>query len=176
MPSEDFQLMSDRELSDIVAYLRSMPAVDREMAPPSLGPLGTILMATGELRLSADTIRDHQSAHAESPPEPAPTAEFGRHLAGICTGCHRPNFEGGPIAAGPPDWVPAANLTPHADGLAGWSYDDFLVALRDAKRPDGTDLREPMALVRPYAQRMTDVEIQAMWAYLQSISPVPDGH
>jgi hypothetical protein len=132
-------------------------------------------MATGELRLSADIIRDHHAEHPAHPPVTAPTPEFGRHLAGICTGCHRPNFEGGPIAAGPPDWLPAANLTPHADGLAGWTYEDFVRALREAKRPDGSDVRPPMALVRPYAMRMTDVELRAMWAYLETLPPVPDG-
>jgi hypothetical protein len=46
-------------------------------------------------------------------------------------------------------------------------------ALRQSQRPDGTALREPMTLVAPFAQQMKDVELQALWAYIQSIPPVP---
>ena len=39
-------------------------------------------------------------------------------------------------------------------------------------RPDGTPLRVPMTLMGPYAQRMTDVEMEALWLYLQSVAAV----
>ena len=98
--------------------------------------------------------------------------EFGEHLAGICTGCHRENLAGGPIAAGDPSWAPARNLTPHSDGLAGWIYEQFIAAMRDGIRPDGTELLMPMSLMLPYARRMTDVEMEALWTYLQSVPAV----
>ena len=119
MPSQDFQLMSDRELSDIIVYLQAQPPVDNEVPPVSWGPLGKVLMATGKLPLSADLIGSHDAPHTAYPPEADVTVEFGAHLAGICTGCHRADLSGGPIAGGDPSWVPARNLTPHADGLAG---------------------------------------------------------
>jgi mono/diheme cytochrome c family protein len=174
MPSEDFELMSDQELADVITYVQSMPAVDREMPPVSLGPLGTVLMATGNIPLSADLIEDHQAAHPERPPAAEPNAEFGAHIANVCSGCHRPTFQGGPIPAGPPDWLPASNLTPHPDGLAGWTYEQFVAAMREGRRPDGTQLGIPMTLMRPYAERMTEVELRALWAYLQSVPPLPD--
>lgn len=175
MPAEDYQRMSDRELSDIIAYIRSFPAVSQTMAPVSLGPLGTVLMATGQLPLSVTVVESHDTPHAVLPPEAAPTAEFGEHLAGVCTGCHRADLRGGPIAAGPPDWLPAANLTPHADGLAAWSYDDFRTAMREFRRPDGTELRAPMSLMQRYISNMDDTELEALWAYLQSLEPQPTG-
>jgi cytochrome c553 len=175
MPSEDFQLMSDRELSDIIAYLRTVPPVDNEVAPPSLGPVGTFLMATGGLPLSANVVPDHHAKHDVLPPTAEPTPEFGKHLAGVCTGCHRASFVGGPIPVGPPDWPPARNLTPHEQGLAGWTYEQFVKAMREAVRPDGTPLKPPMTLMAPYAQNMQDVELQALWAYIQSLPPQPTG-
>ncbi len=175
MPSEDFKAMSDQELSDIVAYISSRPPVAATVPPVTLGPLGTLLMAVGQIPLSADRIPDHDRAHAVSPPASEPTAEFGQHLANVCAGCHGTDFGGGPVPGGDPSWPPAANLTPHADGLAGWTYEQFVAALRTAKRPDGSDLRSPMSQVVPYGQRMTDVEIQALWAYLQSRPALPDG-
>lgn len=173
MPSEDYRLMSDRELSDIIVYLRAQPPVDNEVPPIRLGPLGKILVATGQLPLSADLIESHNEPHAVVPPPTAVSEEFGRHLAGVCTGCHRDDFSGGPIASGDPSWPPAGNLTPHADGLAEWSYDDFLAAMREGRRPDGTAIGAPMTLIMPYAQSMTDVEMEALWVYLRSIPARP---
>jgi len=173
MPSQDFQNMSDQELSDIVVFIRSQPAVDNVVPPVRLGPLGKVLVATGQLPLSAYLIPSHDSPHVRTPPPAEVTADFGAHLVGSCTGCHGEDLAGGPIAGGDPSWVPARNLTPHEDGLAGWTYDQFVAALRDGVRPDGTALREPMTFVNPYAQNMTDVELQALWLYLQSVPPVP---
>jgi mono/diheme cytochrome c family protein len=173
MPSEDFQRMSDQELSDIVAYIQSVPAVDNEVPRPSFGPLGTYLVATGQLPLAADRIAEHNAPHAVAPPGAGATAEFGRHLAGVCIGCHRENLAGGPIAGGDPAWVPARNLTSHAEGLGSWTYEQFAVTMRDGKRPDGTPLKPPMTVVMPYANRMTDTELQAIWAYLQSVPAHP---
>lgn len=174
MPSEDFQRMSDQELSDIVAYLQSVPAVDNEVPAISLGPLGTVLMAMGKLPLSADKI-DHEAPHPLVPPPARVDAEFGKHLAAPCVGCHRENLQGGPIAAGPPDWAPARNLTPHKEGLAGWTFPQFVKAMREGVRPDGTKLRAPMTLIAPYAQKMTAIELEALWAYISSAAPLPTG-
>lgn len=174
MPAEDYQRMSDQELSDIIVYIRSFPAVDNQTAPPSFGPLGTVLFALGEIPLSAGKV-DHEAAHPELPPEVANTVEFGKHLAGVCTGCHRATFEGGPVPGGPPDWLPASNITPHEDGLAGWEYDDFVVAMREMKRPDGSSLGAPMTLMERYTAKMTDTELRALWTYIQSVEPRPTG-
>ena len=165
--------MSDRELSDIITYLRSMPPVDKEVAPVSFGPLGTLLAATGKLPLSADLIEDHHSEHLTEPPATEATAEFGRHLAGVCTGCHGHDLQGGPIPAGPPDWPPAANLTPHVEGLADWTYAQFVTLMREGRRPDGTQTRMPMTLMMTYAGQMTETEMKALWAYLRSVEPGP---
>jgi mono/diheme cytochrome c family protein len=175
MPAEDFQLMSDQELSDIVSYIRSLPPVDNEVPEIKLGPLGTVLVATGALPFAALSVVEHDKTHPVLPPVSEVSVEFGRHLSGVCMGCHRADLSGGPIPGGDPSWVPARNLTPHAEGLAGWSYDDFVTAAREGKRPDGTDLQAPMTLILPYARNMTEVEMQALWAFLQSVEPKPTG-
>jgi cytochrome c553 len=175
MPSEDFVAMSDRELSDAVAYLQSFPPVDNTVATPSLGPLGKVLMATGALTLSADDIETHDAAHALMPPATGVTVEFGEHLAATCTGCHGVSLTGGPIVGGDPSWPPAKNLTPHETGLAAWALEDFRTAMTQGRRPDGTELLVPMTVVMPYARNMTDVEMEALWTYLRSLPALPTG-
>jgi mono/diheme cytochrome c family protein len=172
MPAEDFALMSDRELSDIVSYIRSMPPVDREQPAVSFGPVGTMLVATGQFTFPSDRI-EHGRPHQAEAPEATASVEFGKHVAQTCMGCHNPEFSGGKIVGGDPSWVPARNLTPHADGLGGWTYEQFHTAVTTGKRPDGTDLQAPMSLVVPYLQKATDVELQALFMYLQSLPPKP---
>jgi mono/diheme cytochrome c family protein len=172
MPSEEFQMMSDQELSDVVSYLGTFPPVDSDVPAPSLGPLGKVLLATGEMHLSADQIASHHAAHPAYPPAADVSAEFGRHVSGVCMGCHRPDLSGGPVVGGDPAWPPASNLTPHPEALGGWTYPEFVRAMRNGVRPDGTSLQAPMSTVTAYTRNMTDIEMQALWAYLQSLPPV----
>lgn len=173
MPAQDFQLMSDQELSDVVAYIRSMPPVDATVPPVSLGPLGTVLVATGALPLSVDIIGVHDRAHIARPPAAEVSVEFGRHMATVCSGCHGEAMAGGKVVGGDPAWPPAANLTPHADGVGEWSYSQFVTAMREGVRPDGGHLRAPMDGVVTFTRRMTDTELEALWAYLRSTPPIP---
>jgi mono/diheme cytochrome c family protein len=172
MPSEDFVEMSDQELSDIISYIRSMPPVDNVMAPSTHGPLGKFLIATGEMPLAAARMT-HKTTHAVMPPAAEANAEFGKHLATVCVGCHRSDYSGGPIVGGDPAWPPARNITPAPGALGGWTYEQFVAAVRDGKRPDGTDLRLPMTFVLPYLKNASDTELRALWAYLQTVPPVP---
>jgi len=172
MPSEDFQHMSDQELSDIVSYIRSLPPVNNTVPRSTFGPLGKVLVATGKMNFSASLIASRDTPHLIYPPAESASADFGKHLASICVGCHGPDLSGGPIAGGDPSWPPARNLTPDATGLKGWTYDQFVNALTRSRRPDGTALRSPMKEVAGDGQSMTRVERQALWGYLQTLRPV----
>jgi cytochrome c553 len=44
--------------------------------------------------------------------------------------------------------------------------------MREGVRKDGTPLREPMALMPKYAKNMTDIEMQALWAYISTVPAV----
>lgn len=166
MPSKDYVAMSDQELSDVIAYIRSQPAVDNEVPKPVVGPLFNVLIATGNIRFSAQDYAGN-TTHIVVPPATAPTAEFGKHLSFTCTGCHGDNLAGGPIEGGDPSWAPASNLTP--EGLKGWTYEQFDKTVRSGVRADGTPLKMPMTEVIPMLSNTTQEETQALWAYLQTL-------
>lgn len=174
MPSEDFVAMSDRELSDIVAYIQSVEPSDKPSPAPTFGPIGTMLVATGKIVRTAEKI-EHATEHRTFPPPVSATAEYGQHIIQVCTGCHRGGLEGGPMPFGPPDWPPAGNLTMHESGLAGWTVEDFKTAMRDGTSKDGTVLRAPMSEVMPFARNATDVELEAMFLYLESAPKLATG-
>ena len=66
----------------------------------------------------------------------------------------------------------AANLTPHpTTGLAGrYNEASFIKTLRTGRKPEGEPLLPPM----PWENigMMTDSDLKAVWAYLQSIKPI----
>jgi mono/diheme cytochrome c family protein len=169
MPSTDFYRITNRDLEKMIAYLETLPAVDQsEPYPePKTGPLGTMLVATGQLPFPAAII-DHTVPPLEDI-EPAVSVEYGEYLATTCTGCHRPDFTGGPLPGAGPDDIPAANLTP-AGNLGHWTQDDFIQTLRTGVTPDGKEL-DPQFMPWPTFERMTDDELAAVWLYLSSLEP-----
>jgi cytochrome c553 len=170
MPSIDFIGLSDQEVSDLAAYYWSLPPIDTPQAAIQIGPLGRFLIGFGQMPLSVEMI-DHTLSHRALPPPAAVDVEFGGHIVAVCAGCHRTDYTGGPILQGPPDWPPAANLTPHEEGLQGWTEEDFIRVFREAKSKDGRELREPMASIRE--MQITDVELKAMFLFLQQLEPKP---
>lgn len=68
----------------------------------------------------------------------------------------------------------AANLTPDkATGLGNWTEESFIRALRTGKhlgQADGREILPPMPW--PTIARMTDSDLKAMWAYLQSLPAI----
>lgn len=171
MPSSEFLNLSDHELSDVAAYIRSRPPVDRHIGPVRIGPVFSFLLAGDPKMLAAFRI-DHQKPHEVEPPPAEVTIEFGKHLAQTCTGCHNARLSGGKMD-GDPNMPIVANITPDATGLGGWTEADFLRAMREGKRPNGTAILTAMPW-QAYA-KMSDVELRAIWRYLQSVPAVPKG-
>jgi hypothetical protein len=75
------------------------------------------------------------------------------------------------MSHGGPQAPPAANLTPHASGLAGWSEADFLASMRTGRRPDGSEIDGRFMPWRAVGQA-SDQELQALWKFLRSLPSV----
>jgi len=172
MPSQEFVTLSDHELSDIVAYITSRPPVNRQIKPVRLGPVFAFLVASDPKSLAAFGI-DHQKPHAVEPPPEVVSVELGEHIVQACRGCHGDHLSGGKIS-GDPNMPIVANITPHETGLKDWTEADFLRALREGVRKDGTAIKTAM----PWQQfgKMNDVELKAVWAYLRTVPPVAKGN
>lgn len=165
MPSDEFQHLSDDDAAAIIAYLRSVPPVDRELPASRVGPLGHVLFAAGQLPLVPAERIDHTPRKRQAPPRGA-TVEYGRYLVSVggCTGCHGPDLAG--AAHGGP---PSPNITP-AGAIGSWSEADWFRAMREGKRPDGSAIQPPM----PWKSvgMMSDDEMRAMFMYLHTVPRV----
>lgn len=173
MPTTSFNLLSDEDVAAIVAYLRAAPPVDRPSRGSVVRPLGRLLYVAGQLPLMNESeLVPHDGITRRTPPAGA-TAEYGAYLAtvGGCTGCHGPGLSGGHVPGTPPSFKPAANLTP--TGIGQWSEQDFVTALREGKRPDGSVI-DPFMPVK-YTAQMTDDELRALYAHLRTVPPRETG-
>jgi mono/diheme cytochrome c family protein len=174
MRSMDFYYLSDDDLGDLLAYVKSIPPVDRnnEVAENiSLTFLGNVVYGAGAFgnQLSATMI--NQDNRPSSFPEPGVTAEYGDYLVNIngCRACHGAQLAGGKPSA--PDSPLAPNLTSGGE-LIAWTDADFIQTLRTGVALSGHPLN-PKFMPWPYKGRMTDDELKAIFLYLQSLPKLP---
>jgi cytochrome c553 len=166
MPSEDYNRFTDTDLAALVAHIRALPARSGGDAIVDLPPPLRILYGFGAIHDAAAKIN-----HTLPPSQPVPAgvnAQHGAYVANMCIGCHGDGLSGGRIPGGPPDWPPAANITPGADS-AMTRYPDaaaFMTMLRSGKRPDGTAIQ-----VMPFdsLSKLNDVDAQALYVYLKTV-------
>lgn len=168
MPVRDWATMADEDVAAIVAYVRSVPAVDRESQRSTVGPMGRALYVAGQLPLFESELIAHDGIERVRPATGV-SVEYGRYLAQIggCMGCHGSTLSGGKIPGTPPDFKPAANLTP--SGIGHYTEADFFRALREGKRPDGSAIDPFMPIGA--TKLMTDDDTRAIWIYLHTVPP-----
>jgi mono/diheme cytochrome c family protein len=172
MPSEDYNRFTDPDLSALVSYVRSLPPQSGGATVIELPPPVRVLYGFGAIKDAAAKI-DHSLPPSQPVPE-AVNAKHGAYVANMCIGCHGEHLSGGKVPGGPPDWPPAANLTP-GDHSAMPLYKDvsqFVAMLRSGKRPDGTPIK-----VMPFESlsKMNDVDAQALYEYLKTVPAKPFG-
>lgn len=169
MPSNDYYWMTDRETGALISYMKSLPAVDREVGETTYGPVGRVLYLLGELPIFKVEKID-ESIDRGPDPTPGITKVYGAHLARIggCHGCHGDDLAGGHIPGTPSEFLPASNITPHKDGLAGYNLAKFTGALRLGKAKDGHIL-DPEQMPWSTTALMTDRDMEALWLYVSSV-------
>jgi cytochrome c553 len=165
MPSADYRF-TEADLGAIIGYIRSMPPVDRTPAPMKVGPMARILGLFTTFPLSPAAHIDHASVRLASTPDGADPAATGAYLVSTagCRGCHGEDFTGG---GGPPPG--ASNITPV--GIGGWTEQQFMTAIREHIRPDGSKIDEAMP---PQYGQMADPDLRAIYAYLRTVPAAGD--
>jgi cytochrome c553 len=171
MPSRLYSHYSDEDMGALIAYLKQLPPVDSDLEPRRMGFPGTVLGGVlGYNEFTQIGRIDHEQVGAVAPVEGV-TAEYGEYLSyiGACRECHAENLAGNFIPDGPPM---GPNLTPGGE-LQGWSEADFMTVIRTGVKPSGAELNGEEMPWEMYSQ-MTEEELQALWAYLQSLPALPN--
>lgn len=172
MPSEDYNRLTDDDLASLIAYVRALPPTAGEGAVVELPLPVRALYGLGYIKDAAARI-DHTLPPSDPVPEGV-TVAHGEYVASMCQGCHGAGLAGGRVPGSPPDWPPAANLTPgEGTALALYPDADSLIAMfRSGRRPDGSAVK-----VMPFESlsEMSDTDLRALHLYLKSLPPRPHG-
>jgi cytochrome c553 len=164
MPVDHYRHLSDADLGALIAWFRSLPAVDNER---NTLELSVIAKAMIDLGLSGDVVRaaaiDHHAARLQPP------ADEGAYLVEIggCTFCHGPALTGGrglePGAPRGPDLTRSGRL-----GVRGCAA--LVAAMRTGTAADGHAI-DPRFMPWQAYRRMTDDELLAVCNHLQRVPP-----
>lgn len=182
MPYPRYGSMSEEDIHAIVAYLRTLRAVEKAVPPRTL---------TFPMNLITRTIP--APAQLTPAPDPGDKAAYGKYLvnAAVCADCHTPIddrgeavagmvFAGGMTFAHPKLGyrVNSANITPDADsGIGSWTEQQFIdkfKAFETAPNEPLTDAEQRQYTEMPWNDyaRMTREDLSAIYAYLRTVTPV----
>jgi len=175
MPYLDFRALSDEDLASIIVYLRSLPPVRRQQPKTDL-----IFPVKYLIRSVPQPLYTTVSEPDFSTPE-----KRGKYLVTIagCRDCHTPqdghgqplpgmDFGGGLILDGPWGRVASTNITPDPSGISYYDQATFTQAIRA-----GFVGSRKLNQIMPWHtyRGMTDEDIVAMFAYVNTLKPVRHG-
>lgn len=165
MPSSGYYHLTDEDLGELIAFLKSAPPVENDLGEIRLTFMTKVLLAAGafgETVLPAESI-DHTGARP-AVIAPGASVEYGDYLVRVtsCRDCHGAELAGGknPEPGGPP----GPNITP-GGSFGAWSLEDFLIATRTRKSEN-----------MPWEDfaHLSDHELEAIYLYLHSLPALED--
>lgn len=160
MPSDQFHVMGDADVRALVAYLRTQPAVERQIPETQLTLLGAVLVGAGIFPYSP---QPPIAGPVEAPPSGA-TAEYGEYLVTLagCRECHGETLQGGTS-----QFVPVGpNLLAI---LAQWSAEEFVATIRTGVDPYGNALNPETMPWPAYAAAFENAELKAIYTYIRTL-------
>lgn len=178
-PYTSYTRMTDDDLSDLRAYIFSLPPVDHPSIPHDAKfPFGWRFLVGAWKWLNFEP--------GSYLPEPAQSAQWNRgaylvRALAHCGECHSPRNAMGAVVeseflAGTedgPEGETTPNLTPHATGLAEWDEGDIIFMLQTGITPEGDVVGSLMSeVVEENTSKLSNEDVAAIAAYLKSLAPV----
>ena len=183
MPYMMKPMMSDKDVNDIIVYLRSddppLAAADTTVGPTHINLIGKIGMRVAASPQPYDT---GIARIDENDP-----VVYGRYLVGVigCYHCHSKKtlgidfhypekskgyLQGGIKLKDPKgNRLYGPNLTPDKEtGIGSFTLEDFDKAVRHGLSPSGRKLSPPM----DHFTSLTDKQLNAIYTYLRTVPPV----
>ena len=167
MPSDDYNNFSDADLGAIVAYVRSLPAINTSLPPNDIRALGLVLFALGQLPLQPAANIDHLA------PRSRPTRRhgwYGQYLASA-TGAPPATDQDSRAARSPGPVEGAVPALQTSLPRASAPGPDFIKRCADGRQAGDQDV-DAVALLCP-ADRQRTASALAVSA---GRTAAPDGH
>jgi mono/diheme cytochrome c family protein len=170
MPSGFYEIMTERDLNAVIAYLKTVKPVGNKVPDPVYKmPQGHPIPPGGDKPFTDAMMSDK--------------VKKGFYLATVahCMECHTPfgqrgrDFEGKYGAGGaefPGPWgvSHSRNITSSkTKGIGAWTDAEIKRAITQGVSKDGSKLKPPMGF--EYYAKMTDADLDAVIAYLRTVPP-----
>jgi mono/diheme cytochrome c family protein len=183
MPYPEYALMTPEDVDSIIKYLRTVPPNDNVVAADfpyfdQNPPVASI----DDAKVPHTTLPKTDPGYA--------AAERGRYIAKVaCMNCHTEELSYGipdfskPFAGGKKyTFIRGApvhtstNLTPHASGLASWSIDDIVSAIKTNKeKGTGREFCNTHPGGADRLGKMNDADLRDLATYIHTLPPVANG-
>ncbi|MFA6267554.1 MAG: c-type cytochrome [Pseudolabrys sp.] len=172
MPYPAYSLMSDRDVGDLWAYLRSVQPVKNAIVSNQLPfPVNIRLLLAGWNWLNFSP--------ADFKENPQKSAEWNRGAyivqgAGHCATCHSPKSvlgadKGGMTGAVLQNWL-APNITGNLhDGVGAWSADDIVAYLKTGSNKTSVASGPMAEVIEASTSKMNDADLRAVAVYLKDL-------
>lgn len=177
MPYFIYRNVSDEDMEAVVAYLRTLPAVQSQWPERTVRfPMSTLIQTfpeplDGPVPMPA---RDNRIA-------------YGEYLATVarCKFCHTPkdprSMEGKPgrdFAGGMPFFLNGKtmytmNLTPHETGLGAWTREQFVQRFKMYAEPISVSPEDNTLMNWVAFSGMTDDDLNMLYEFFMTLPPVP---
>jgi len=141
----DYSAMSNRDLGDLITYLKEIPPVDKKFSVASYGPMIPIFPALGVFTPAANI--DHRNTTRATDVVPGTSVEYGEYLFTTCAQCHGESF---------------------ARTLKNWKKEDFIKTFNTGVLPNGKYFGRTMS--SNIIMEMSDAELTSLWLYVSNDS------
>ncbi len=163
MPSSHFVGLSDSDIADLIAFLRSLPEKPSAAGRTQWGFGGKAMLAMGMFPVSAKMVDPAAHGPAETPGEPI---ALGRYIASAyCSACHGPDLSGDPQLDSP-------DLR---QAVTHYSVGEFAHFFATGEGRKGQNTQRMSGIIRRQLKYLTPAEVGDVYAYLTALKPKTQG-
>jgi mono/diheme cytochrome c family protein len=171
MPTGFYGIVTDSDMDAIVAYVRTIPAVNNAVTPPIY-----------KIKAAAQIFPGAEQRYTEAMMSDELKKGIYLSTIGHCLECHTPmtkghrdfandSGKGGMDFPGPWGVSISRNITSSkTKGIGDWTDADIKRALTQGIDKDGNKLKPPMGY--PYYAHMTDADLNAVIAWVRTLPPI----
>ena len=161
MPSFGFVRLTDSEVADLIAFIRSIPAGGPEQPEHFVGPLDNWDLWRGKLKPAIAYVAGERR---KEPVDAGPRHASARHLvAVVCVECHGGDLKGNGWDSGAPDLAV----------IKAYSLEDFRRLLRTGVAVGDRQLGLMSAVAKSRLHNLSDEQIAGIRDYLVARAELP---
>jgi mono/diheme cytochrome c family protein len=154
MPSNAFAHLTDQEMADLMAYLRTYKPTGEVQPRFQVGHLGRLGVLLGKFRSEADLIRANGALQLV---EAGAEHDAGRRIARACIECHGPALQGSSLLKAPDLSIAAA-----------YDAEDFARLMKTGVAAGDRKVGLMTAVSRDRFSALTTDEVAALHGYLKA--------